>query len=139
MNTTESPSAAVELKALPADALATLADEYAAARAARLAADRAAEELKKKEVAASTQLIAQLRLQSITSIGGKAARATLAKNEVPHVKDWDAFYAHIAKTKQFDLLERRPGKLACSSRWEDGVEIPGVEKFPVYTITLSKV
>jgi hypothetical protein len=37
------------------------------------------------------------------------------------------------------LSERRPGKAACKERWEAGEIIPGVEKFPVYKLTIKGV
>ena len=55
------------------------------------------------------------------------------------VKDWAAVYAHIVETKDFSLLEKRIGKAACKERWEQGVDVPGVEKFPVYKLHESEV
>jgi hypothetical protein len=69
---------------------------------------------------------------------GSAATATLNKNPVPSVKDWDKVYAYILKTKEFDLLERRFGKAAYKERIERGEKIPGVETFWAKSISYSK-
>lgn len=125
---------------LTATELGTLADIYHVKRIERLAADKVAATLKSEESAAEAMLIEQMRTQEITACGGSKLRVALAKPDyVPHVTDWNAFYKHILKTKDFSFLERRPGKAACRERWDDGQQIPGVEQFPVYKLSRNEV
>lgn len=125
---------------LSAPQLGELADLYTAKRTERLAADKVAAALKADESAAEAMLIEQMRSQEVTACGGKTIRLALsAPDYVPAVKDWDKYYAYILSTKDFSLLERRPGKAACRERWDDGISIPGVEKFPVYKLSRNEV
>lgn len=124
----------------PATTLGALADFYAEIRAERLKADKIAAELKAQETMAQQLLIEQMRRQNITAAGGKVMRVGLeGPDYAPQVKDWTELYSYIKQNDAFDLLERRPGKLACRARWEEGISIPGVEKFPVYKLSTSKV
>lgn len=130
-----------EPKKLSAKALSLAADEYAAVRKQRLAADKVAAELKAKESALQGILIEQMRLQEITAIGGQTVKVSIPvePDYTPAVEDWSKFYAYIKKNNAWELLERRPGRLACRERWEAGVTIPGVSKFPVYKLSMNGV
>ena len=120
--------------------LGNIVDAYYKAREERLEHDRKSEELKKDESFFQELIIKQLKLQDITAIGGKLISVKLNPvKHKPHVTDWPAFYKHILKTKDFSLLQRRPGEAAIAERWDDGKVVPGVEKFPVYTLSVSRV
>lgn len=125
---------------LSAGELGQLADAYALAREARLAADKISARHKEAETMAEQLLINQMLKQEITAAGGSTLRVGLeGPDYVPHVKDWDKFYKFIKETESWDLLERRPGKAACRLRWEDGKTVPGVESFPVYKLSRNGV
>jgi hypothetical protein len=121
--------------------LAALADKYWRIRQQRLAADKVAEALKTDESAAEATLIAQMRLQNLTAIGGAVVRLSLptVPEYKPAVKDWQALYSHILASRDFSLLQKRVGEAACKERWAADVEVPGVEKFPVYKLSKSEV
>lgn len=125
---------------LSASQLGELADLYNAARTARLATDKVAAAYKADESAAEAMLIEQMRTQEVSACGGSRLVVRIdSPDMVPSVNDWDKFYAYILKTKDFSLLERRPGKAACRERWDDGKQIPGVKQFPVYKLSRSEV
>jgi hypothetical protein len=128
---------------LTAKELALLADTWFATMQDRLAADKKAAALKSTETLCQTILIAQLRAQELTAIGGSLVRVSIDSEPEyqPHVKDWNEFYKFILQTQDFSLLERRPGKAACRERWAvDGDSaVPGVEKFPVYKLRRNEV
>lgn len=130
---------ATEGTILPPEQVGILVDELKKAEAKRLAADKVAEALKADEVTIKLTLIAQMRLSKVGAIGGKVFTATLSTDVQPTVKDWTKFYAYILKTKAFDLLERRPGKAAVKARWEDGKEVPGVDRFTVDKLSFTKL
>jgi hypothetical protein len=126
---------------LEAKTLANIADIWFVTYKDRLAADKAAAVLKDLESAAYALIIEQMRMQELTAIGGSKIRVGMNPDPdyQPHVKDWEKFYAYVLETKDFSFLERRPGKAAIKERWEDGIDVPGVEKFPVYKLTRNEV
>lgn len=126
---------------MTATELAALADHFWSTREKRLAADKAAKDLKDEEARAEATLIKEMREQQLTAIGGKLVRLAIptVPEYVPAVKDWDAFYKHILQSGDFSLLHKRIGAQACKERWDAGEEVPGVEKFPVYKLSKSEV
>ena len=124
---------------LTSKALADLADLYWTKRNERLAADKVAATLASEESKAKATLIEQFLLQDITAIGGKVVRLNIKQDYVPAIKDWNAYYAYIKANDAFELLEKRPGRLACKERWEAGEIIPGCEKFPSYSLSKEGV
>ena len=47
----------------------------------------------------------------------------------PRISDSEAFYDYIIKTKQFDLLEKRPAKLNVLRLIAAGQVLPGIDVF----------
>lgn len=115
-----------------------LADAFKIAEADRLAADKVAAELKKKEVNIKVALIAAMKQLETSSVGGKMFKCEHYTVNEPVVADWPKYYAYILRTKDFSLLERRPGKAAIKERWEDGKVVPGITKFPVDKLSFTK-
>jgi len=122
-------------------ALAALSDELGTKRAERLAADKVAAALATEESRLSGLLLLYMRENQLTSIGGALHTVTVASEPdlMPAVKDWGAYWEYAVANNAPEMFERRPGKLACRERWEAGEEIPGVEKFPVYKLTVKGV
>jgi hypothetical protein len=125
--------------ALAAKELAVVAEFFWQTQIQRLAADKVAAELKADEYVAQEIVIAQLRLQEISAIGSDTVILELRHTYEPRVTDWSVYWKYVLKTKDLSLVERRPGKAAIKERWEDGKEIPGVDKFPVYKLSKRKV
>ena len=46
--------------------------------------------------------------------------------------------AHIRKTKDFSLLQRRLAAPAIKERWEAGKKVPGVEPFAILKVSVVK-
>jgi 3-polyprenyl-4-hydroxybenzoate decarboxylase len=131
----------VELVKLSPKQLGEHADEYKKVRDERLAADKVVKELAAREQAIYAMLVQQMRLQEITSVGGKVATVSIPVDpeNVPAVTDWSAYWQYAKENNAPEMFERRPGKAACKERWEAGEIIPGVEKFPVYKLTIKGV
>lgn len=70
---------------------------------------------------------------------GKHALASIKRTTVADVQDWEAYFKYIAKTKSWDLVQRRASITALRLRWDDRKVIPGVEPKIVETISLTKV
>lgn len=119
--------------------MGALADAYWDKYHDRLAADKVAAKLKAEESSLSAQLTENMRIEEITTIGGQKVKLELKKELVPTVDDWDKVRKFIIETDGWDLIEKRIGKLACKSRWEADVQVPGVQKFPVYKLSKSEV
>ena len=125
---------------LEQDELNELAALWQAATAERLELDRKSKKLKDQETIASTVMIQAMRLSKATATTPThVVSVNQAPEYVPHVMDWEAYWAFIHNTNDFSLLEKRPGKAACQERWDQGMTIPGVEKYPVYKLTVSKL
>ena len=126
---------------LTASELGQLADLYWVAYQDRLAADKVAAALKSDESKHQARLMAEMQRQGLSAVGGARVRLTLSTvpEYTPAVKDWAALYAYIKANDAWDMLEKRPGKLASRARWDEGEIIPGVEKFPVYKLSKSEV
>lgn len=121
--------------------LAKLADDYWKTYNERLAADKVVKELKSQESKLEARLIAEMRENDLTSVGGRTVRLAIdvEPEYTPAVTNWEEFYQNILDTKDFSFLEKRPGKAACKERWAAGETIPGVSKFPVWKLRKSEV
>lgn len=119
--------------------LAKLCDQWWKARAVRLAADKKAAELKATESALKDTILLSMKKESVGAIGGKLVTVEHKTKKRPNVVDWPKFYAYIAKTKSWDLLQRRVGEAAVAARWEEKKTVPGVESIDVDDFSYSQV
>lgn len=128
------------MKKLP-KSMGACADLYFEARQKRLAADKAAAELKAEEVRIANYIIDNLDKNS-TGAAGKHHRVqviTKVKHRVNPEK-WNDFYKWVAKNNAFDLLQKRLSDEALRDRLANSkAKIPGVEPFNAVTISLTKV
>lgn len=115
-----------------ADRLMLLRDlkKTAAAAVARIA---------EEESLIKNHLIETLPKSDAIGVAGKIARVTITAKVQPTVKDWDKFFAYVHKKKAYDLLQRRVSGTAVQDRWDNGLELPGVEKFNVVGVSVVKV
>ena len=119
--------------------LAGCADALYSVREERLAAQKVVDALARKEAALREHLIDNLPKSEASGIAGKLARASIVKDTIPQVKDWVAFHAYIKRTGSFDLLQKRLSDGAVKERWEAGKSLPGVERFTVVKVSITKV
>lgn len=115
-----------------------IAQQYWNARTARLAKDKEAEQLKEVETTLKQQLIDTLHSLNISSVGDPQRNYALVQKLEPQADDWARIYAHIRETGDFDLMYRRINEKAVKERWEDGKNVPGVQKFPVEVLSVTK-
>lgn len=120
-------------------ALGACADKLFQLRELRLAKQKEAELIEAEEKALKEHLINTLPKSEANGVAGKVARVSIVTKPVPQVKDWDKFYAHVKKTGQFELMQRRLSDTAIKERWEAGKAVPGVESFNVVTVSINKV
>lgn len=105
----------------------------------RLALQKRVDELQKMETDLNEWFIANLPKSEASGIAGKLARIQLGAKHIPRVVDWDKFYAHVKKTGNFDLMQRRLSEGAVQERWENKKDVPGVESFTVVTVSCTKL
>jgi len=119
--------------------LGACADKIYELRDKRLVAQKLVDAIEAEEKALKEHVINTLPKSEATGVAGKMARATVVTKKVPQVEDWEAFYKHIKKTGDFDLLNRAVSKSAVESRWEAKKVIPGVKAFTAVTLSITKV
>lgn len=74
-----------------------------------------------------------------TGVAGQAYRIDVKDKLVPQVQDWDGFYKHILKTKDFGFLNRALNAGHVQEMWDAGKIVPGVQAFETQTISLTKI
>lgn len=119
--------------------LAQAVDEYYTTREQRLKMQKEVDAVAKREAELKKFLIDNISKSEATGVCGQLMRATIKVKEEPSVNDWPAFYEFVRKHKAFDLLQKRLLGSAIKERWEDGVEVPGVEKVAVVDVSLTRL
>lgn len=119
--------------------LGACADQLFTVRQQRLEIQKQIDELQAQESALKEHIINTLPKSEASGVAGKLARVTVVTKQVPQIKDWDAFYKHVKKTGDFELMQRRLADTAIKERWEAGKEVPGVEHFNAVTVSINKV
>lgn len=109
-------------------------------RANRLAEQKKVDALEADEKELKEWIIKNLPKSEASGIAGRTARVMVTSEEVPQVKDWDKFYAHILKTKDFAYLNRALNKAhATEVRDNTGKLAPGLEMFDALKVSCTKV
>ena len=131
---------AQELKDWAAEApTATLVDRFNQYRIERLALDKQAAERKARETICGEALIARMLDRSAGMLASPTVAVKLHKSEVPTVTNWDDVYHYIVENNAWELLQKRISVTAVRDRWDDKQQVPGVEAFPAYKITINKL
>jgi hypothetical protein len=109
-------------------------------REKRLAAQKVVDAFATDETALKEHIIENLP-KGDTGASGKHHHISVYTDPVPRIEDPDALYAHIKKTGDFDLLQRRLNNAAVKERWDDPKNkkgVPGVGTFNVVKVSLTK-
>lgn len=115
------------------------ADLYSEVRELRLAMQKVVDAVKARENECKEHIIQNLSKSDDTGAAGKRYRAQIVQKEVPTLKDWDAFTSYVAKSGRWDLLHKRVSNKPVSDMWEEGEEVPGVEKFRTVDVSITKI
>lgn len=120
--------------------LGALADELYETREARLALQKQIDMLAAREKEIKDYLIDTLPKSDASGISGVKARVTIVVKEQPTVTDKQAFWDYINDHEAYELAQvLRPSAPAIKERWENGEEIPGIDKFNAVTVSINKV
>ncbi len=114
--------------------LTILVKQFNDARDERLEMDRKSRRLHETEVELKTLLIAALKDSGLT----KVSNIKFVIKMKPVAKDWDLIHQYIIDNDAWDLIQKRFGEVACRERWDDGIEIPGIGKFPADDLSIGK-
>lgn len=115
------------------------ADEYMAVREHRLAMEKAARSVKDRETELHNSIMDALAESTETGGFGQLYRVNRVEKDVTNVKDWDAFWAYVQKTGNFNLMQKRLNDKAAREMFEDGQEVPGVEQGKIETLSFGKI
>jgi hypothetical protein len=126
------------LKGKMPKSLAECADLLYTKKQLRLEAARGLKVLEAEERWLTEHIINTLPKSQAEGVVGKLCRVTREEKTKPIVTDWAAFYAHIKKTGQFELLQRRLGEGAVQERWDAKKTVPGVDPFTVLSLSVTK-
>lgn len=107
-------------------------------RAERLAVEKTVKEMKTRELALRVHIKSVLDSISLESGAGKLATTSIQLSVEPTAKDWPAIYAFIVENDAFDMLQRRLSSTAVKDRWDEGIIIPGIDKFDTWDLSLTK-
>lgn len=118
--------------------LGGLIDLLYATRVQRLDAEKEIKALKTKEVGFRMRIKQMLDAASLEAGSGKTATTSVCYTTEPTAKDWPAIYSYIVENDAFDMLQRRLSATAVRDRWNDGIIIPGIEKFDTWDLSLVK-
>lgn len=107
-------------------------------RAARYKLQHEVAKLEATEGAIEDYFINSLSKDS-TGVAGKLGRVQIQLKTIPVVEDWPKFYAHVKKTGNFELLQRRLSDGAVKERWENKKDVPGVSKLNIKKVSCTQV
>lgn len=112
-------------------------------RAKRHALQNQIKEISAHETALEQHLFKAFDNADIEGARGKLASASLSPRDVPvfdqnDPKADEKFFKYLQKTGEFDLLQRRLSSTAFEERWARGVKIPGIKKFQLVKLSVTK-
>jgi len=114
-----------------------LADQILTLDKLRAQLDKASEAASARVLELERELSGKMVKLKLGNAGGRRARAEFVEKEFGRVDNWEVFYAYIAKTKAFDLLQRRPNNKALAERWDAKKKVPGVIRDRVKLLKIS--
>lgn len=103
-------------------------------------ANREVDKLKCERDLVETELLEALEAQGVVRVSSATHTASITKETVPTVTDWDAFYEFMRTQDKLYMLHRRPSSSAYRDELDarEGEAIPGVEPFTKRGISLRK-
>lgn len=107
-------------------------------RAKRLEIEKEAAKTKAEEAAIKDYLISNFKKGDLEGAKGKVASCSLNPTTVASITDWDTFTAWVAKTKSWEMIQRKVNDKAYRERLDANKQVPGVEPFHVLKLNLTK-
>jgi hypothetical protein len=123
----------------PTPGVSAAVDKYVDVRATRLKLDKQSALLKEEEEKLKAGLIEFMLTNQQSVVASEHTALTLNTRLTPTAEDWEAIQKYVAENEAFDLLTHKLSAPAIVARWEAGEEIPGVGRFMVKTLSVSKL
>ena len=82
--------------------------------------------LKTEQRELETQISIRMQEQGFDRISNDVCTISLKNEIVPTVENWDLLQEHVAKTNQFELLQKRMSATAYRELIALGMDVPGV-------------
>jgi len=82
--------------------------------------------LKTEQRELETQISIRMQEQGLDRISNDVCTISLKNEIVPTVENWDLLQEHVAKTNQFELLQKRMSATAYRELIALGMDVPGV-------------
>ena len=120
-------------------ALAACADLYYETRQRRLEIEKSTADLREQERILKEHLIQSLPKSKAQGIAGKVCRVQVVVKPVPQVADLASFTAFAKRKGNEDLMKHSMNPAAVKERWENGVAVPGIERFNVVDLSFNKL
>lgn len=93
-----------------------------------------------EEKAIKERVINRLPKSKASGVSGMVANVSVSSKEVPHLVDPDKFRRYVVRKERWDLANKlTPSAKACADMWEEGEDVPGVDKFKVISVSVTKV
>jgi hypothetical protein len=108
-------------------------------RDARLDLERQAEAMKQQETALQEFLMDNFADEELSGAKGDLASASVTIDYVPMLEDPDAFWDHVCRTHETDLVQQRVSTSGCRERWNARKAVPGVSALMKRKLSLRKI
>lgn len=118
--------------------LSKIIEQYAMRREERLELDRRSKEIGELENELKQLIMAHMEEQHVYVAGSPHVTVKLKITPKPTAKDWREVYQYVKDNDAFDILFRRLNEKALIERREQGVEVPGLDWFPVASLSVSR-
>ncbi len=104
----------------------------------RMIAAKHVEKLKKHENRLDDFILQNLLVGDTTKAGGSRGVISKQLTTIAVVNDWPQFYKFIAENEAWDLMQKRAAVGALRERWDNEIEVPGVERGNAVKVHVSK-
>jgi hypothetical protein len=119
--------------------IVSLIDNWYDIQQRRLELQRRADELGDEENSIKKKFIILMKERNILKLQAtKCALEVKQGDPTPTVHNWELFYGYVLENKAFELLQKRLSSPAIREHWEAGEVIPGVQKFPVDRVVITR-
>lgn len=106
----------------------------------RLEKSKEIKELKEQEDALEDHILKNmLPAAGLQGAKGSVGQVSMEPYDWADVSDWDKFFAYLGKTKNWELVQKRPSITALRELWEGGEVVPGAERKSGYKLHVSKI
>lgn len=120
------------------DSLGQCADELMRLKAEKSILAAQVKQIETRVRVIKDHIINTLSKNDLVGASGAVGAVRVVSKDIATAKDWGLIYDHIHSERAFDLLARKLSTAAVALRWEQGIEVPGVDHFNQISVSLTK-